>query len=451
MSLELWDRIKDYLKNELSERSYDIWIKPLKLGIFHEEEGELEIYVPSEFYRQWLLCHYLTKIKNFATELAKREINVKFTLSKIKIPQIISQDSLSCSSSNLIVRGVKFNPKYTFNNFVVGPCNRLAYAASFAVASTPAQTYNPLFIYGGVGLGKTHLLQAIGQHVVINSPNTRVVYSSLEQFMNAYIKSLQRGRRYQFQEHYRQVDLLLVDDVDYLAGKEGTQEEFFHTFIGIYEREGKIVLSSDRLPKDIPNLKKRLCSRFESGLLAELRPPDFETRIAILRKKVEERNLSIPQEGVLLIAEKIKGNIRELESIIYRVAAYSALEEEKINLAFIERILKDISAYNADNKKKEVTDVEIIKKRVADYFKLKVSELCGKGRKSEIVLPRQIAMYLARELTNLSFLEIGKNFGSRDHSTVIYGHRKIKEAIIKDENLKRIIDELVFQLKRSDE
>src|SRR5699024_8141486 len=319
----------------------------------------------------------------------------------------------------------QLNPKYSFDTFVIGNSNRFAHAASLAVAEAPAQSYNPLFIYGGVGLGKTHLMHAIAHYILSQSPDTKVVYVSSEKFTNELINSIREYRNEEFRNKYRNVDVLLVDDIQFIAGKEGTQEEFFHTFNALHEANKQIIISSDRPPKEIPTLEDRLRSRFEWGLIADIQAPDLETRIAILKKKAKVENINVPDDVMLYIATKIKSNIRELEGALIRMVAYSSLTNEDITVELAEEALKDIIS---NDKPKEIT-VNSIKDVVSKDFSIKIEDFNSKKRTRAIAYPRQIAMYLTRELTDLSLPKIGDEFGGRDHTTVIHAYRSEERRV----------------------
>lgn len=337
-----------------------------------------------------------------------------------------------------------FNPKYTFESFVVGNSNRFAHAASLAVAEAPSKAYNPLFIYGGVGLGKTHLMHAIGQYVNLHNPHAKVVYVSSEKFTNELINAIRDDKTVQFRNKYRGMDVLLVDDIQFLAGKERTQEEFFHTFNALHEANKQLIISSDRPPKEIPTLEDRLRSRFEWGLITDIQPPDLETRIAILRKKAKIENIMVPNEVMVFIANKIQSNIRELEGALIRVVAYSSLTGKEVIPELVQEALKDILP---ESKPKKIS-IELIQQAIADHFNLKVEDFKAKKRTRAVAYPRQIAMYLARELTDASLPKIGEEFGGRDHTTVLHAHEKISQERSQDTNLDRTISALVSQLQQ---
>ncbi|VTQ81428.1 chromosomal replication initiator protein DnaA, partial [Hathewaya histolytica] len=337
------------------------------------------------------------------------------------------------------------NPKYTFNSFVIGNSNRFAHAASLAVAEAPAKAYNPLFIYGGVGLGKTHLMHAIGHYILQNNSKSKVVYVTSEKFTNELINSIKDDKNEEFRNKYRNVDVLLIDDIQFIAGKERTQEEFFHTFNALHEANKQIILSSDRPPKEIPTLEDRLRSRFEWGLITDIQAPDFETRIAILKKKADVDNLNIDNEVMVYIANKIKSNIRELEGALIRVVAYSSLTNKQINVDLAAEALKDIIS----NKQSKQITIDLIQDIVSSYYNLKIEDLKSARRTRNIAFPRQIAMYLCRKLTDMSLPKIGEEFGGRDHTTVIHAYDKISENLKKDETLEDIVNELAKKIKQN--
>ena len=334
------------------------------------------------------------------------------------------------------------NPKYTFDSFVIGNSNRFAHAASLAVAESPAKAYNPLFIYGGVGLGKTHLMHAIGHYILQNNPNAKVVYVSSEKFTNELINAIKDDKNEEFRTKYRSVDILLIDDIQFIAGKERTQEEFFHTFNTLHEANKQIILSSDRPPKEIPTLEDRLRSRFEWGLIADIQAPDFETRMAILKKKADVENLNVPNEVMVYIATKIKSNIRELEGALIRIVAYSSLTNREITVDLATEALKDIIS----NKQNKSITIDLIQDVVAAYFNLRVEDLKSQRRTRNVAYPRQIAMYLSRKLTDMSLPKIGEEFGGRDHTTVIHAYEKISETLNNDESLEHTINDITKKL-----
>lgn len=442
---DLWNNALAKIEKKISKPSFDTWLKSTKA---HSLQGDvLTITAPNEFARDWLEERYSQLISGILYEITGEELSVKFI-----IPQNQNEQDFDIS---LPPRRVKreddipdlpvsmLNPKYTFDTFVIGSGNRFAHAASLAVAEAPAKAYNPLFIYGGVGLGKTHLMHAIGHYVQDHNPNAKVVYLSSEKFTNEFINSIRDNKAGDFRNKYRNVDVLLIDDIQFLAGKEQTQEEFFHTFNTLHEESKQIVISSDRPPKEIPTLEDRLRSRFEWGLITDITPPDLETRIAILRKKAKAEGLDIPNEVMLYIANQIDSNIRELEGALIRVVAYSSLINKDINADLAAEALKDI----IPSSKPKVITILDIQKVVGQHFNVKLEDFKAKKRTKSVAYPRQIAMYLSRELTDFSLPKIGEEFGGRDHTTVIHAHEKISKMISVDANLQRQLKDINEQLR----
>ncbi|NLN14593.1 MAG: chromosomal replication initiator protein DnaA [Tissierellia bacterium] len=436
----IWNKVLDIIKVELTEVSYNTWLKtviPVNMS-----KDTIILAAPNDFTKGILEGRYLNLIKNSIREVTKKDYDIKFVIPgeepSTEIGQTVKQENNFVNNQRS-----QLNPKYSFNTFVIGNSNRFAHAASLAVAEAPAQAYNPLFLYGGVGLGKTHLMHAIGHYILNQNPNTKVVYVTSEKFTNELINSIREYRNEEFRNKYRNVDVLLIDDIQFIAGKEGTQEEFFHTFNALYEANKQIIISSDRPPKEIPTLEDRLRSRFEWGLIADIQPPDLETRIAILRKKANMENIQIQDDVLHYIATKIKSNIRELEGALIRVVAYSSLTNKSITLDLAEEALKDIIS---TNKPREIT-VDLIKEEVGKEFNVKIEDFNSKKRTRAIAFPRQIAMYLTRELTDLSLPKIGDEFGGRDHTTVIHACDKISKDISEDQQLKERIDHIIKKLK----
>lgn len=435
----IWDQVLNLMKVELTEVSFNTWLKTIEpISI---SSDTIILAAPNEFTKGILVGRYLNLIKNAVKHVTKKDYNVQFIIPgeeySLNIGQSIVQENIENNQR------AQLNPKYTFDTFVIGNSNRFAHAASLAVAEAPAQAYNPLFIYGGVGLGKTHLMHAIGHYILNQNPSTKVVYVSSEKFTNELINSIREYRNEEFRNKYRNVDVLLIDDIQFIAGKEGTQEEFFHTFNALHESNKQIIISSDRPPKEIPTLEDRLRSRFEWGLIADIQPPDLETRIAILRKKANVENIKVNDDVMLYIASKIESNIRELEGALIRVVAYSSLTNSDITVELAEEALKDILS---TNKVVEIT-VDSIKEIVSKNFKIKIEDFNSKKRTRAIAYPRQIAMYLTRELTDLSLPKIGDEFGGRDHTTVIHAYDKISADIKENPELKRKIEDMIKQLK----
>lgn len=442
---DLWGKTLAAIEKKISKPSFDTWLKSTKAVSLHGKT--LVIEAPNDFARDWLDGNYKELLTDILYDLIGEHLNLKFTIpdaypeshlleQQEKKKKVIQEVSHPTSQSML-------NPKYTFDTFVIGSGNRFAHAASLAVAEAPAKAYNPLFIYGGVGLGKTHLMHAIGHYVLEHNPNAKVVYLSSEKFTNEFINSIRDNRPDDFRNKYRNVDILLIDDIQFLAGKESTQEEFFHTFNTLHEENKQIVISSDRPPKEIPTLEDRLRSRFEWGLITDITPPDLETRIAILRKKAKAEGLEIPNEVMLYIANQIDSNIRELEGALIRVVAYSSLQNKDINADLAAEALKSI----IPNSKPKTITIQEIQRVVGEHYGLKMEDFKAKKRTKSVAFPRQIAMYLSRELTDFSLPKIGEEFGGRDHSTVIHAHEKIASMIEKDPVFKRQIEELENMLK----
>lgn len=436
---EVWEKTLDVIKVELTEVSFNTWLKaihPISM-----KDNLVVFSVPDDFTKGILEARYVTLIKNALKQVASEYYEIKFM-----IPTEDNYASImrAGAEKNQIEETVNssLNPKYTFDTFVIGNSNRLAHAASVAVAESPAKAYNPLFIYGGVGLGKTHLMHAIGHYILKQNNKSKVVYISSETFTNELINSIRDDRNNEFRGKYRNVDVLLIDDIQFIAGKESTQEEFFHTFNSLYEANKQIIISSDRPPKEIRTLEDRLRSRFEQGLIADIQPPDLETRIAILKKKARSENLSISDNVMLLIAKKIHSNIRELEGALIRVVAYSSLTNGEINEDLANEALKDIIS----NSKPKLLTADAIKEIVGQYYNIKIEDFNAKKRNKSIVLPRQIAMFLCRELTDLSLPRIGEEFG-RDHTTIMHAYEKISTDMKIDSQLKSVLEELKSKIE----
>jgi chromosomal replication initiator protein len=430
----LWPRVLELLKNELSEIGYNTWVKTIEPISF--STSTLELGVPTDFNKGILESRYSTLIKNAVRQITSREYNIV-----ISVPSSDASKRYPSPGENTSGEEMNFsilNPKYTFDTFVIGNSNRLAHAAAVAVAESPAKAYNPLFLYGGVGLGKTHLMHAIGHYILIQNPLSKVLYVSSEKFTNELINAIKDDRNEEFRSKYRNIDVLLIDDIQFIGGKERTQEEFFHTFNALYEADKQIIISSDRPPKEITTLEDRLRSRFEWGLTADIQTPDLETRIAILRKKSQQENLFIPDDVLVFIADKVISNIRELEGALNRVIAYSLLTESEITVEMCNEALKEI--ISASNSK--VINSTLIIETVSRYFDLRPEEFKSQKRNRNISFPRQIAMYLCRDLTDLSLPKIGDEFGGRDHTTVIHAIEKIIEDIQLNPETRRTVDEL---------
>ncbi|UOE94143.1 chromosomal replication initiator protein DnaA [Alkalihalobacillus sp. LMS39] len=444
---DLWDHALTSMESKVSKPSFETWLKATKASEL--ENDTITITAPNEFARDWLENRYSGLIAETLEDITGTSLQVKFIIPQNQIEDFgIEQEVKKSPKETVQVNGEipksMLNPKYTFNTFVIGSGNRFAHAASLAVAEAPAKAYNPLFIYGGVGLGKTHLMHAIGHYVIDHNPNAKVVYLSSEKFTNEFINSIRDNKAVNFRNKYRNVDVLLIDDIQFLAGKEQTQEEFFHTFNALHEESKQIVISSDRPPKEIPTLEDRLRSRFEWGLITDITPPDLETRIAILRKKAKAENLDIPNEVMLYIANQIDTNIRELEGALIRVVAYSSLINQDMNADLAAEALKDI----IPNSKPKVLTIGDIQKAVGEQYGVKLEDFKAKKRTKSVAFPRQIAMYLARELTEASLPKIGGEFGGRDHTTVIHAHEKISKLLSTDDEFQQKIQELMNELRK---
>jgi chromosomal replication initiator protein len=426
--MNLWDQILVRVEAKVNRHSFHTWFKPTS---FVAEDGSgLTVRVPNGLFRDWLTKHYSSVINEAIGEVRHGSVDVHFVSDSPSEGAALPTNHEETSPDAgpvATLGGAGLNPRYTFGSFIVGSSNQFAHAACRAVAEAPSRSYNPLFIYGGVGLGKTHLMHAVGHYILQHDRNLKLTYISSERFMNEMINAVRYDRVIDFRERYRTVDVLLVDDIQFLAGKEGTQTEFFHTFNALYDSQKQIVLSSDCPPHEIPSLEERLRSRFEWGLIADIQPPDLETKIAILRKKAETEAVPLPNDVALYIAGKIKSNIRELEGSLIRLIAYASLTGQEISLPLAQETLKNILEHDD----KAVT-IEMIQKFVADYFNLKLVELKSRNNSKSVAMPRQIAMYLCKSLTHASLPEIGRSFGGKHHSTVIHSIRKVEDLRKRD-------------------
>jgi len=446
---DLWQKGLTIIKKQVSPQIFNTWFKPLRLiGV---NEASLELEVPNRFFLEWLREHYTSLILETLKEVAKRDYSIMWRVGKekenplkVSVGEGRSEAEPRCPGVEKAAKEIGLNPKYTFENFVVGKGNEFAHAACSAVANHLSRKYNPLFIYGGVGLGKTHLLQAIGHCVLYNNKSAKLCYYTSERFMNEFINSVRHEKMVDFRNRLRNVDILLIDDVQFWAGKEGTQEEFFHTFNALYESHKQIVVTSDRFPKDIQGLEERLRTRFEWGLIADIQPPDIETKVAILKKKAEIEGIPIPDDVALFLASVSGSNVRELEGYLIRIGAVSSLSGKEITLGMAKEALKHI----IKDYPKKVISIDDVQRAVATFFNIKVSDLRSKKKPKNIALPRQIAMYLIRECTSASFPEIGAAFGGKDHSTVIHACKKIGKAIEGNQDLRRNIRSIRGLLER---
>ncbi|WP_124057759.1 chromosomal replication initiator protein DnaA [Vaginisenegalia massiliensis] len=439
-----WQGLVQYLKEVLSDTTFNNWVVPVKPRRIANQS--ISLIVPNSFIKSYWERHLSGYILQFSLEKYGVEFQPTFTIlpDKTELEEKLEQKS---EQNKLIENDIfinsHLNPNYTFENFVIGEDNKMANGAALAVCDGPGKTYNPFLIYGGVGLGKTHLMQAIGNEIHRKNPQAKIKYATSESFMNDFINAISNGSQKEFREMYRNIDVLLIDDIQFLSNKDKTQEEFFHTFNALYNNEKQIVLTSDRLPNNIDNLEERLISRFKWGLSTDITPPDLETRIAILRKKASKDHLDINSETLTYIANNIDTNIRELEGALVRVIAFAAIKGKEINSNLAAEALQSIVG---SNEKKALTIDEIIQE-VSRYYQVSVAEIKGKKRTKEIVYPRQIAMFLARELTDISFPKIGEDFGNKNHTTVIHAYEKINDSRLIDAKLKEELQQLTDRLK----
>ncbi len=444
---KIWPEALELLKSKISDQNISTWIKPIHPVTISGDI--LTIEVPNKFIRDWIKDNYKKIIEDALSAVGtinykivininqKKEIksNENETSNKIEIKKTKIKDQKEVTDL------ININSKYTFDSFVSGPSNQFAHAAAMAVSNNPATTYNPLFIYGGVGLGKTHLINAIGNEIYKRNNRAKICYYSSEKFTNELINSLRHAKMEEFRNKFRSIDILLIDDIQFIAGKKSTQEEFFHTFNALYESHKQIVVTSDKFPKEIPDLEERLRSRFEWGLIADIQPPDTETKQAILKMKADQNNITLPENVIYFLANSISNNVRELEGYLIRIGAYSSLTSTPIDVDMAKKVLKDILVENS----REIT-IEKIQKKVAEHFQIKVNELKSSKRLKSIVFPRQIAMYICRKMTNLSYPEIGEKFGGKDHSTIIHAIKKIEKNMQDDIQTKTLIEKLIDNL-----
>ena len=435
MSGNVWNQVLSRIETKVNRHSFHTWFKPT---VFVEDTGQtITVRVPNHLFRDWLTKHYAGVISEAVTEVERDGMQITFVIEG-ETGRVIEQRPDTRPPVPTIApvappRGL--NPRYTFGTFVVGPSNQFAHAASLAVAEAPSRSYNPLFVYGGVGLGKTHLMHAIGQYLLDQTPSLKLTYISSERFMNEMINAVRYDRILEFRQRYRSMDVLLVDDIQFLAGKEGTQTEFFHTFNSLYDAQKQIVISSDGPPHEIPTLEERLRSRFECGLIADIQPPDLETKVAILKKKAGAEAVPLPDDVALYIAGRIKSNIRELEGSLIRLIAYASLTGTTITLSLAKDVL-----HNILDRDDQVTTIEMVQRFVANYYQLKIADLKSRSSSRTVALPRQIAMYICRSLTNSSLPQIGKHFGGKHHSTVIHSIRKIEDRRKRDREFNTLIN-----------
>ena len=458
METTIWTDILNRVETKVNRHSFYTWFKPTVFVA--QSEQNVTVQVPNGLFRDWLTKHYSGVISEALCELQQEGLQILFvpasehSLKTIPATNPSSTQSLkTIPSTNPLsppvvevkptpTRSGGFNPRYTFDSFVVGLSNQFAHAASLAVAEAPSRSYNPLFLYGGVGLGKTHLMHAMGQYLLNQAPDLKLTYISSERFMNEMINAVRYDRILDFRQRYRTIDVLLVDDIQFLAGKEGTQTEFFHTFNSLHDAQKQIVISSDCQPNEIPSLEERLRSRFQWGLIADIQPPDLETKVAILKKKAGAEAVPLPDDVALYIAGKIKSNVRELEGSLIRLIAYASLTGSAISLPLAQKVLRDILGSDDQN-----VTIEMIQKFIANYYQLRIIDLKSRNNSKTVTLPRQIAMYLSKNLTNNSLPQIGKSFGGKHHSTVIHSINKIKNQCKNDRNFNTRINGFLESFK----
>jgi chromosomal replication initiator protein len=434
-SSTLWDQVLARIETKINRHTFYTWFKPTS---FVADDGNVvRVRVPNALFRDWLTKHYAVVLDEALAEVNRRGSVVSFVTEDTEpVPPSPGDEPGTLEGGDIpAAQPGGLAPRYSFDTFIVGPSNQFADAACRAVAEAPSRSYNPLFIYGGVGLGKTHLMHAIGHYVLNHLKNLKLTYISSERFMNEMINAVRYDRILDFRERYRSVDVLLVDDIQFIAGKEGTQNEFFHTFNALYDSQKQIVISSDCPPHEIPSLEERLRSRFEWGLIADIQAPDLETKVAILKKKAEAEGIPLPDTVAIYIAGKIKSNIRELEGSLIRLIAYASLTGREISLALTQDVLRNVLQHD-----ERAVTIEIIQKFVSDYYQLKLVELKSRNNSKLVAMPRQIAMYLCKSLTNASLPEIGRSFGGKHHSTVIHSIRKIEDLRQRDGDFNSLIN-----------
>lgn len=439
---EIWERSLTIIEKKVGTHVFELWFKPARLSFLKDQTAIIEI--PNRFFKEWIEDYYPNLINEVLLEVTGSSVNVKFKIAEKEANEIRRMEArLESRKQRLANKGIYLNPKYTFENFVTGQSNQVAFASAKAVAESPGVAYNPFFIYGGVGLGKTHLLTAIGNYVADKRKDFNIIYVSSEQFTNEFVSAMRHQRAEEMKAKYRGLDMLLLDDVQFFAGKNATQDELFHTINSLYERQKQIVLTSDRPPKDIMDITDRLRSRFGMGLIVDIQPPELELKIAIIQKKAAMERLYLSDEVIEFLATRIKSNIRELEGCLIRLGAHSALTGETITVQLAKNILKDIIT----DEVRPIT-VEYIQRTVAEAFGIKCQDMKSRKRTKEIAIPRQIAMYISKRLTDSSLNDIGKNFGGKDHATVIYSCRQVEERMARDDDFSRLVESLINKIKQ---
>jgi chromosomal replication initiator protein len=447
---KIWGDAREVLRQMLNPDIFNLWFAPLRPSAFDGEHLTLD--VANDFCEVWLKDNYLGLIRDVVGQVSGQALQIGFKICEpglIALPPALDKSRLTRETpaperNAGALRDLPFNPKNTFDTFVVGNNNTFAHAAAMAVSQTPGKSYNPLFLYGGVGLGKTHLLHAIGQYVAGHKKSSRVTYMSTEKFTNEFIDAIQNSQLVRFRRRYRQTDVFLIDDIQFLAGKERIQEEFFHTFNALHDAHKQIVLTCDRPASEIQNLEQRLVSRFEWGLVTDMQPPDVETRLAILRKKEKVMGVELPEEILNFLANRIRTNIRRLEGALVRVASYASLTGNKVSIEVVEGLLREV----LHEEGRHTISIEIIQRRVAEHFDIRLADMASKRRPEHIAFPRQIAMYLARQMTESSLNTIGEAFGGRDHGTVLHACRLVKDRMQIDSQVRQVVGYLEKMLNR---
>jgi chromosomal replication initiator protein len=438
----IWEQILGRIEAKVGRHSFHTWFKPTSLLL--DEGQRLSVLVPNPLFTEWLPKHYSVVLTEALRDVGRPQTELVFVPEEAKgvAPTLPVSTQSGPEEPHLETTLVGLNPRYTFETFIVGSSNQFAHAACRAVSEAPSRSYNPLFIYGGVGLGKTHLMHAIGHYVLQHHRGLRLTYISSERFMNEMINALRHDRVLDFRERYRSVDVLLVDDIQFVSGKEGTQTEFFHTFNALHDAQKQIVISSDRPPHEIPALEERLRSRFEWGLIADIQPPDIETKVAILKKKAETEAVPLPDGVAMYMASRIKSNIRELEGSLIRLIAYASLQGRPLTLDLAQEVLRNVIEHDD-----RAITIEQIQKFVADYYQLKLAELKSRNNSKSVAMPRQVAMYLCKSLTHASLPEIGRSFGGKHHSTVIHSIKKVEDLRKKDSDFNSLIHNFLESFK----
>ncbi len=439
---EVWTKAIEAMEVKVGSQAFDLWFRPIKF--MEKKDQSLVLEVPNKFFQEWIEDHYPGIISETIGEFMDEKVSIQYRVFEKKEEAAIKKIETKQENRRikLASRGIFLNPKFVFDTFVVGASNQFAHAASRAVADAPGKAYNPLFIYGGVGLGKTHLMNSIGNTIIDRQNNVNMLYAPAEQFTNEFVYSMRNDKMDEFKAKYRKLDVLIIDDIQFIAGKSGTQEEMFHTFNALYDTHKQIIFSSDRPPKDISPITERLRSRFGMGLIADIQIPDVETKMAILGKKSEMEGIELPEDVSFFLASRIKSNIRDLEACMIRLGAHASLTGKVITVEMTKNVLKDLIF----DEEKALT-IEYVQKTVCEYFGLKISEIKAKKRTRDIAFPRQVAMYLCKTLTDSSLNEIGKNFGGKDHSTVIHACKLIEERRKNDEEFEKKIDYLIKKIK----